>query len=133
MKPTQPTIPPPAWVLKTRNAGLITRELDKNKRRREEAVEQTMKEFDRGFDEGTKGFDKSDKGFDKGDKGLRQGRQGLRQRATKGSDNGLLKFQQELKSGLRPFMAKSMTSGFDKGFAQGFEKRVSRKGSNRTT
>ena len=78
MKPTQPVDPPPSWLLKrSRNAGLITRELEKMKRLKDEAVEQTLKEFDRNFNEGDKGFDRGDNGFNEGDKGFVRGDKGF--------------------------------------------------------
>ena len=72
MKPTQPVDPPPSWLLKrSRNAGLITRELEKMKRLKDEAVEQTLKEFDRNFHKGDKGFSKGfEKGFEQGIEGF---------------------------------------------------------------
>ena len=75
MNHKQPTIPRPAWSLQTRNASLIMPELNKCRRRRHEAIEQTMKGFvegTEGFDEGTKGFDKSAKSLGKGEKGSRE-------------------------------------------------------------
>ena len=71
MKPTQPVDPPPSWLLKrSRNAGLITRELEKMKRLKDEAVEQTLKEFDRNFNKGDKGFDRGEAQIDARQKGL---------------------------------------------------------------